>query len=309
MAFLERHDNIYVIDTHMWGFEHYMSAYLVVGKEIALIDTGQPNRIEAVRAGIKAHGFSVNDLSYIFVTHCEHTDHAGNTAPFLRENPKTFVYINPVGRPAMIDPNKLIAEKRARDNPEVAAMRADMEPVPESRIKDLKDGDVFDLGNGEVLKIIFAPGHQPSGMVILEEKNRGLFINDLVGGCFLDADAFYPFCPVGSDYIMTIESIKKLMDLSLNYLYLGHYGISDKPNDVIKRSVGNILRLLEMGKTYASKGEYDAIGREMLQMLEPELQKLKKVRGETLYQYAKGNHQRKQSQNFTDYCRRRFGKA
>ena len=35
-------DNVYVIDTKMFGFDNYMSAYLVQGKELALIDTGLP---------------------------------------------------------------------------------------------------------------------------------------------------------------------------------------------------------------------------------------------------------------------------
>jgi glyoxylase-like metal-dependent hydrolase (beta-lactamase superfamily II) len=44
------------------------------------------------------------------------------------------------------------------------------EPVTPDRIKFLKDGDVFDLGDNEKLRIIFAPGHQPSGIVLLEGK-------------------------------------------------------------------------------------------------------------------------------------------
>jgi hypothetical protein len=58
----------------------------------------------------------------------------------------------------------------------MAARFVEMVPVPPSRIEHLSDGDTFDLGNGERLKIIFSPGHQPSGIVILEEKNKGLFI-------------------------------------------------------------------------------------------------------------------------------------
>jgi glyoxylase-like metal-dependent hydrolase (beta-lactamase superfamily II) len=89
---------MYVIDTKMWGFDHYSSAYLVAGKEIALIDTGEPNQIEGVRAGIKAHVISMSDISYIFITHPEHMDHAGNVAPLLKDNPRGNVYINPMRR-------------------------------------------------------------------------------------------------------------------------------------------------------------------------------------------------------------------
>ena len=50
-------DNVYVIDTKMFGFDQYCSAFIVAGKEIALIDTGAATSADAVRDGIKAHGF------------------------------------------------------------------------------------------------------------------------------------------------------------------------------------------------------------------------------------------------------------
>src|SRR4030042_5324228 len=103
MSFRERLNNIYAIDTKMVGFDPYNAAYLVQGKEIALVDGGLPNQTEAGRAGIKAHGFSVSDISYIFVTH-EHSDHSGNVGTFLRENPKANVYVHPEGAKYLIDP-------------------------------------------------------------------------------------------------------------------------------------------------------------------------------------------------------------
>ena len=76
METVDRADNVYLIDTKMFNFNRYCAAYLVVGKEIALIDTGLPNQLETVRAGIQAHGFSISDISHIFITHA-HTDHCG----------------------------------------------------------------------------------------------------------------------------------------------------------------------------------------------------------------------------------------
>ena len=93
----------------------------------------------------------------------------------------------------------------------MATKFGEMEPVPLSRIKQVNDGDVFDLGNGEKLKIIFAPGHHPGGIVIYEEKNNGLFVNDLVGNYLADADSHYPLNPPGSDHLLAIESLKKLV--------------------------------------------------------------------------------------------------
>ena len=307
MSFLERLDNIYVIDTKMKGFDHYNSAYLVEGKEIALIDTGEPSRLEAVRAGIKAHGFSVSDISYIFVTHCEHMDHAGNVAPLLRESPRAKVYINPIGMVYLTDPSSIKWEERLA--PEVLARsREIVEPVSPSRIQYLNDGDVFDLGNGEKLRIIFAPGHQPSGLVILEEKNMGLFINDLVGLHLADADVHYPVNPFASDHQQAIESLQKLMDIPVANLYLGHYGICDRPKQIMARALSNMQRLLDIGTKYMGEGKPESIASKVYEMIMPELEKLRLVRGEALYQYAAREHVPFQAKLFAKYCQDRLKK-
>lgn len=305
MSFLERLNNIYAIDTKMCGFDHYNTAYLVEGKEIALVDTGLPNQLEAVRAGIKAYGFSISDISYIFITH-EHTDHVGNVAPLLRESPGASVYINPIGAKCLIDPSIERAKRSGKMPPEMLARLGEMEPVPPSRIKYFNDGDVFDLGNGEKLKIIFAPGHQPGGIVILEEKNRGLFINDLVGNFFADADVHYPLNPVGADNIQLVESLKKLIDLPVDYLYLGHYGIVDRPKEVMTRALNNVQKLLDIGTKCINEGKPENIADEAYEMFKPELEKLRLVRGETVYQYATQDHIPHQLKLFAAYCQKRL---
>ncbi len=309
MSLFEQLNNIYVIDTKMWGFDHYMSAYLVEGKEIALVDTGEPDQTEAVLNAIEAHGFSVSAISYIFVTHCEHEDHAGNVAPLLRESPRANVYINPTGLEYLTVPSIEINKKKERDTPEMAAKRVVPEPVPLSRIKYLNDGDVFDLGNGEKLRIVFAPGHQPSGIVILEEKNKGLFINDLVGNYFADADAHYPLNPYGSDTIQAIESLQKLMDLSLDNLYLGHYGISDRPKEIMSRALNNMKKLIDIGKKCIREDRPESIADEVYEMILPELEKLRLARGETVYQHGTRDHIPRQAKYFAEYCQQRLGKC
>ncbi len=285
MSYAERADNVYMIDTKMWGFDHYNSAYIVEGKEIALIDTGAPPSIEAVRAGIKAHGFSISDISYIFVTHCEHPDHSGNVGTLLKESPKAKVYINPIGSECLTDPSILAAMRKERLSAKMAARFGEMEPVPLSRIEYLNDGDVVDLGNGERLRIIFAPGHQPSGIVILEEKNMGLFINDLVGNYFADADSQLILNPFNSDLKQGMESLRKVIDIPVTRLFLGHFGISDKPKEVIQRALDGMQQLLDIGVKCMEEGKPEEIAPRVLAIKMPEAEKLRAARGETLYEY------------------------
>jgi glyoxylase-like metal-dependent hydrolase (beta-lactamase superfamily II) len=307
MNYTKQLSNIYVVDTKMFGFDQYHAAYLVEGKEIALIDTGLPSQTEAVLTGIKAHGFSISDISYIFVTHCEHGDHSGNVAPLLRGSIKASVYINPVGINFLTNPSEEESKLKDVMTTEMIARIGKAEPVPPSRIKLLNDGDVFDLGNGEKLKVIFAPGHQPSGIVILEEKNKGLFINDLVGNCFTDADAHYVLNPYRSDHIQAIASLQKLMELPVDNLCLGHYGICDRPKQVMTRAIESMQELLDVGRKYVSEGKPEKIASKAYEIILPELEKLKVARGELLYEYAK-EHVSSQAKLFTKYCQDRFSK-
>jgi len=307
MKFLERLNNIYLVDTRMFGFAKYMSAYIVVGKELVLIDTGFPAQIEAVRSGIRAHGFSVGDISRIFITH-SHPDHSGNVGPLLRESPEAKVYIHPLGVAQLIDPSIELAIRKKALPPAMHARIGEMEPVPPERIHQLNDGDVFDLGNGESLRVIFAPGHQPDGIVLYEEKNRGLFINDLVGNYLPDADAHYALNPPNSDPRQSIKSLQKLMDLPIKYLYLGHYGIVGKPKQVMKQSIDKIQHLLDIGTSYMKEGKPEKIAPAVYAVIMPELEKLRAVRGEEVYRYAAGDHIATQAELFARFCRENLNK-
>ncbi len=309
MKLLEQINNIYALDTKMFGLDKYMSAFLVKGKELVMVDTGQPRRMDAVRTAINAYGFSVSDISRIFVTHCEHPDHAGNVAALLRESPKAKVYINPIGKSIMLNPRavdwtKLVSAELLPKYMEIVNV---WEPVPESRIELLKDGQEIDLGDNEKLKIMFTPGHQPSGYVIFESKNNGLFINDLVGNCFLDAGSHYPLSPTKSDNIETVRILKILLKTKFHNLYLGHYGITDEPEKIISRSIEKIQALLDIGKKHILAGTPDLIPEEYLETIVPELDKLRAQRGEPVYQYASKHHIISQGKGFIPYCQRKFG--
>lgn len=306
MKYPERKGNVYCIDAKMFGFDNYMSVFLVKGKELALIDTGVPAYYEAVRSGIKSHGFSLSDISYIFITH-EHRDHTGNVAKVLKESPRANVYIHPRAEIFLTDPSIDDRKRKAVLTPKFNARWAGMEPTPPSRIRFLNDGDVFDLGDDETLKVIYAPGHQPGGLVLYQPKSKGLFINDLVGNYFPDAGAHAVLSPINSDLMQGMDSMKKLMDLPIDNLYLGHYGIvSENPKQVMEQTLRKMQELLEIGKSCMREGKPEKIEGKLREYFTPYLESMRKARGEEIYQYASQEHFPFLVKGFTMYFEKKF---
>lgn len=304
--FIKRADNVYLIDATMFGFKNYMSIFLVQGKELALIDTGLPDSLEAVRAGIKAHGFSVNDISYIFVTH-EHADHSGNIMPLLRENPNIKAFINPQAAKWIIDPSLEDANRRNNLSAKMASRFAPMEPVPASLLNYFKDGEVFDLGDGEKLKIMITAAHQPGGAIIFEEKYEGVFINDLVGNCFADVDMQLILNPPRSDIKLGMEVLKKIQTMPIKRLFLGHFGISEEPQKLIAGAMDQIQRLLDIGEKCVAEGKPEKIVELAYELKVQEGNKVK-PRGADLHDYLTNELIRSQARLFAEYYLEKFNK-
>jgi glyoxylase-like metal-dependent hydrolase (beta-lactamase superfamily II) len=264
------------------------------------VDTGLPNQLEALLSGIKSHGFSPKDINYIFVTH-EHADHSGNVAPLLKINPDIKVYSHPACIKQLTDPAGELDKVRGILPKRMLDGLDGMEPVPLSSINYLKDGDVFDLGNKEKLRVIFSPGHQPSGIVILEEKNNGLFINDLIGNYFADADFSLILTPINSNLDMTMKLLKKLVDMPISKLFLGHFGIYDKPKELIRRVLDNMQNFMDIAAECVAKSKPDEIAPRITQIKIQEAKKLLATRGEELYEYTTQELIPPQSVFFAEY--------
>ena len=298
--------NVYTIDTKMFGFPHYQSCYLVKGDELVMVDTGLPTQLDTVRKGIASCGFSVRDISKIILTHCEHPDHAGNVGAFVQENPDLQVYIHPAGLEYLTNPSTESEARKKVMLPQMAARFGEQVPVPASRVRFLRDGQVLDIGKGTTLRVQFTPGHQPSGLILFDDRQHGLFINDLVGNYFADADFSLVLTPPRSDPFEMKRIIESLVDLPLEHLYLGHFGIVDDVPKVFSRTLEGIQRILDIATTCFEDGKTDDIEGLVLNSKMPELEKLKATRGMELYEYTKKELITHHSTYFAGYCMDKF---
>ena len=287
MSYVTKAENVYLLDTKMFGFDLFHSAYIVAADEVALVDTGTPSSWEALRGAMDAQGFSPADIDHVFVTHAEHPDHSGNVGAILRENDRAVAYCSPLGAEYLTDPTIESETRRRNLAPNMAARFGEMEPVPPSRLRILGDGEVVELGKGVRLRSIFTPGHQPSGLVLFEEKYSGLFINDLCGAHFPDAGASWIFTPFRSDVRQAMASLQNVRSLPVERLFLGHYGISERPQQLLESALLKMQALLDIGAECTHAGTPQDIEPRVLATLIPEVEKIGRVRDGGLYTYLR----------------------
>ena len=108
--------------------------------------------------------------------------------------------------------------------------------------------------------------------------------------------------------MQAIESLKKLMELPVEYLYAGHYGIVGRAKEVMAQAIRNMQQILDIGAKYVREGKPELIADEVYKVMLPELEKLRPARGEALYKYATGEHVSHQVNLFSQYCQEKFKK-
>ena len=303
--YLDRVDNVQLLDTNFFGFPRFNAAYLVRGeKKTALIDTGDCNQLEAVRKEMARIGVTMKEIDYIFVTHCEHTDHAGNAGYLAQENPDVKICINPLGESYMTHPEIEAAERQRVLPPGMADRFGKMLPIDPGQMYMLEDGEEFDLG-GDTLKVIFAPGHQPSGLVIEESRNKMLFINDLCGQYFAETDVSLILTPDKSSQIKALKSLQELADRDYEWLALGHFGFCDNPRMVMHGAISRIERLLGIAEKCYAEGRAEQLWNTIMeQVVCPEMDKIRRLCEEPFYLYYKNELGPNLCNGFTGFYKR-----
>lgn len=172
-----------------WEIDEFDAAsiFLLVGTEKAMvIDCGMG--IGDLRGAIEM----ITDKPLVVVISHGHVDHTANGRQFEE------LWIHPADQAAPI-PQSL--ERRRFDTERIAArqkgcigapytmfnlypfdINVDLrDPSPEEPmpvIRDLYDGQQFDLGGGRIVTAYQCPGHSPGEMIFLDQQTRSLFAGD-----------------------------------------------------------------------------------------------------------------------------------
>jgi glyoxylase-like metal-dependent hydrolase (beta-lactamase superfamily II) len=125
-----------------------------------------------------------------------------------------------------------------------------MKGLPAERVLEVTDGETLAVG-GHRLRVIYAPGHSPYHMALMDQESASLFTGDAVGMYVGRKDTLWPASPLPSfRFDDSMETIGVLESESPRRLLIPHY----EPQS-------DVPHLFDLNKkTYEEW--YDLIGRE-----------------------------------------------
>ena len=190
----------------------HVSSFLAIGeKEALLVDTGTgTGNIKDVVAALTDKPLKV------LLTH-GHVDHAFGAQPF------EDVYMSHLDADLLKEHGDVQMRLDYANNaplPEGERITEDMLiPAPRmDKIKDLKDGDSFDLG-GLTVEVHALPGHTAGSMTVLFKEDRVLLTGD---ACNTGTWLFLPSCPPLETYYDTLLAYRNKLADKFDKLVLSH---------------------------------------------------------------------------------------
>ena len=138
--------------------ERFVYAYLVMGDQISLVDTGAAGYHQPVVDALAALGRSVGDIDWVVNTH-EHPDHIGGNAFFQEAAQPRFACHTEAVR--WIENLDLQFQERP-----IHAFYTVAGDKPVRITDPLEDGESIDLGGGVTLEVMWTPGHSPGSTAL-----------------------------------------------------------------------------------------------------------------------------------------------
>lgn len=220
--------DIHTIDLVYAGLDRTMASYLLPGEDGAflLIETGPYALLDQLEEGIRRLGFDPAGLTDVLVTHI-HLDHAGSAGALARRWGAN-VWVHEDGAPFLVDPERLISSARRVYGADFDALMKGAEPLPETNLMAIMDGDEFEL-HGRTFTVLHTPGHSGSHVSYLLD-GKDLFTGDSAGIRFPETRFVKPAtAPPEINLDLWLQSIARMEAAAPERLFLTHFGEFSDP--------------------------------------------------------------------------------
>lgn len=216
---------VYLVGSGSTGFslthDSDCHVYLIDGgTELALVDAGAGPGVTETLTNVRAHGFALEDVHYLFLTHF-HADHAGGAAGLRRVLPNLRVLTSQVGADWLRRGDEQAISLDIGKRGGYYAPDYRFEPCPVD--VELSDQQSVTMGNLDI-KVLDVPGHA-KGHIALLMRDTGLtylFCGDALffGGRILLQSTW------DCDLQEHLRSIQKLIGLGVDVFLPGHGAFS-----------------------------------------------------------------------------------
>jgi len=235
--------NIEIIDLDFMDKEQVIASFLLLaddGSSAAIIETGPTTCLERLKAGLKEHGVSHEDVRQVFLTHI-HLDHAGASGHLAEVLPNATFYVHEVGYPHLVDPSKLVKSATRIYGESMNELWGEARPVPEDRVVIMNESGEAEAAGG-VLVAHDTPGHAYHHLAYLEPDSGALFAGD-VAGIRLPGQSYVrpPTPPPEIDVEAWVRSIEHIREIAPVSLWPTHFGSYEDVN----RHLGELEQRLQ----------------------------------------------------------------
>jgi glyoxylase-like metal-dependent hydrolase (beta-lactamase superfamily II) len=236
-------------------------AYFIWDERGVLIEPGPASVTHLFLDAIQRLGYNPDNLAYIIPTHI-HIDHAGGVGAAAQKLPRTKIVIHPSGVRHMVSPERLIASTKMAFGDDFADTYGAILPVPEDQVLAPLDGQRLILENRE-LRVIYAPGHAPHHITILDSVTGGLFCGEALGIPHGDNQPPMPAAaPPAFDLELYLQTMDMLEKLTPNMLFYSHNGVGREVAELIaqarenSKAYGRIIQeAMKAGETQEQIGQ------------------------------------------------------
>ncbi len=218
-------EGISLIDTEALGSPRIVAAYLVTGKEKALIDMGYASSSPTVIQDLKRAGIADDGLDYLLPTHV-HLDHCGSCGMLADIFPSSSVRTHPIGVPHLSDPTRLLKSAKQLFGDDLMRKYGEPCPIESKRVLAVADNETITMGRGLAIRAIWTPGHATHHLSYVLEGTGIVITGDAVGIHYPDFPILIPTTPPPSFQLeQAIGSIERIRSFSPTRLLTPHFGI------------------------------------------------------------------------------------
>ena len=212
----------YYLDTGMYDVPEYGALYIVDAPEPAIVDTGLGANVDDTLATLDELGIARDEVSYIVPTHV-HLDHAGGTGFLADACENATVVCHERGAKHLVDPSRLW-EGTKRAVGDQFQFYVEPEPVPVTRMQQVRDGSEIDLGD-RVLEVHDASGHAPHHAFFHSPSDDAVYTADAAGIYVPQLDAVRQTTPPPTfDLEQCIADVRDIRRIDPETLLFSHFG-------------------------------------------------------------------------------------